>query len=799
MQLSEYWLRTWVNPDLTTEKLAHLLTMAGLEVEAVDHVAPPFSGVMVGQVLEVDKHPNADRLSVCQVDVGTGKPLNIVCGATNVRKGLKVACATIGARLPGESGKTFDIKPVQMRGVDSQGMLCAARELGIHDESSGLLELADDAPVGQDFRAYRQLDDRVLTLKLTPNRADCLSIRGVAREVAALTAVNLNTLKVATVADKIDDRFPVRISAPHACGRFGGRVIRGVNAKAVTPQWMKERLLRCGQRSISALVDVTNYVMLELGQPLHVYDLAKLQGGIDVRLARQGEQLKLLNEQTIDLDEDLLVIADNGGVIGLAGIMGGDSSKADLDTQDIFLEAAFFHPDAIAGRARRFGFASDASHRFERGVDFAGNLEAIERATQLIIDICGGEAGVVVDEVAQLPARRPVQLRGARASKIIGVSFSDAAMLDIFKRLGFAATQGAGVLEVVPPSYRFDIEIEEDLIEEVARIYGFDNIPATAPLAPALLLAQPEDRRSPHDLRARLADCDYQEVVNFSFVDAQWEKDFAGNSNPLKLLNPIASQMSVMRSSLIGSLVANARYNLSHKASRVRIFEIGRVFLRAPHVQDGELEVGGIDQPLRIAGLAFGSAAPEQWGQATRAVDFFDLKGDVEALLAPLQARFVKGTHPSLHPGRSARVELDGRLIGWVGELHPRWQQQYEIPGSAVVFELDLKPLLELPVPRYREVAKFPAVVRDIAIVVDEAVSAQAMLDSLRGHRTGFVQEVLLFDLYRGQGVAKGRKSVAFRVVMQDTARTLTDAEVAAAVAELSTELLSRFGGEQRS
>ena len=798
MQISEHWLRTWVDPKLSTEELAHLLTMAGLEVESIDNVAPAFSGVVVAEVIEVAKHPNADRLSVCQVNVGSGKPLNIVCGAPNVRKGLKVACATLGANLPGEGDKRFDIKPVQMRGVDSQGMLCSAKELGVSEESSGLLELAADAPVGQDFRAYRALDDKLLTLKLTPNRADCLSIRGVAREVAALTAASLDALKIAPVAQTIKDTFPVRITSPQGCGRFGGRVIRKVKAHAPTPEWMKDRLARSDQRSISALVDVTNYVMLELGQPLHVYDLNKLQGSIDVRFARKGETIRLLNEQTVELDEDVVAITDQSGPIGLGGIMGGDSTKADLDTQDIFLEGAFFYPDAIAGRARRYGFSSDASHRFERGVDFNGNIEGIERATQLILDICGGEAGPVINEVAQLPARKPVQLRSARASKIIGIPFSDAQIADIFKRLGFAFKPGAGSFAVTPPSYRFDIEIEEDLIEEIARVYGFDNIPAKPPLAPAVMFTELEGRRSAHVLRARLADCDYQEVVNFSFVDAQWEADFAGNETPLKLLNPIASQMSVMRSSLIGGLVDNARYNLSHKASRVRVFEIGRAFLRAPQGKDGDLSVAGVEQPLHIAGLALGSAAPEQWGQPTRNADFFDLKADVQNLLAPLEARFVQAAHPAMHPGRSARIELAGRPIGWLGEVHPRWQQKYELSSAAVVFELALSPLQNIAVPHYVEVSKFPAVVRDIAVVVDDGIAVQAMLDGLQSLRTGFVQEVLLFDLYRGKGVAEGRKSVAFRVVMQDTGRTLTDAEVAAAVAELNDELLRRFGAEAR-
>ena len=798
MQFSESWLRPWVNPSIDTDALAHTLTMAGLEVEEVRRVAPPFSGVVVAEVLEVAKHPNADRLSVCQVNAGTGTTLNIVCGAPNVRAGMKVPCALVGAKLPGENGSVFEIKAVKMRGVDSHGMLCSARELGVSEDASGLLELPADAPVGMDFRAYRDLDDALFTLKLTPNRADCLSIRGVAREVAALTNAPLDALRIEPVKPTIDDRFPVRISSPAGCGRFAGRVVRNVNANAPTPDWMKERLARSGQRSISALVDVTNYVMLELGQPLHVYDLAKLRGGIEVRFGRKGEQLKLLNEQTVELDEDVLAITDERGPIGLAGIMGGDSTKAELDTRDIFLESAFFYPDAIAGRARRYNFSTDASHRFERGVDFARNVEALERTTQLILEICGGEAGPVTDVVAALPERKPVRMRTARAARIIGLAVPEDEIARIFERLGFDTTRDAEGFTVVPPSYRFDIAIEEDLIEEVARIYGFERIPSQPPVAPAVMRAQPEGRRSVHALRLALAARDYQEVVNFSFVDEAWEADFAGNTRPLRLLNPIASHLSVMRTTLIGGLVDNARYNINRKAARVRVFELGRVFLRVPEVQDGALDVKGVAQPLRIGGLAYGGVNAEQWGEPYRAVDFYDVKADVETLLEPLQARFVKAVHPALHPGRSARIELGGRAVGWIGELHPQWQQKYELPAPAVVFELEVEPLLDIGVPRYAEVSKFPAVIRDRAMLVDEHIEAQALLDALESVRPAFVREITLFDLYRGKGIPEGKKSLAFRVVMQDTGRTLTDAEVDAAMAQLTEALVSRFGAQQR-
>jgi phenylalanyl-tRNA synthetase beta chain len=478
--------------------------------------------------------------------------------------------------------------------------------------------------------------------------------------------------------------------------------------------------------------------------------------------------------------------------------MGGDSTKAELDTRDIYLESAFFYPDAIAGRARRFNFTSDASHRFERGVDFAGNVEALERATALILEICGGRPGPVAEVVAQLPERRPVRMRSARAAKIIGVTVPDGEIEGIFQRLGFAVTRDAEGFVVVPPSHRFDIEIEEDLIEEVARVYGFERIPAHPPIASAIMRAQPEGRRSAHALRMAMADRDYQEVVNFSFVDEAWEADFAANATPLRLLNPIASQMSVMRSTLMGGLVDNARYNTNHKAARVRVFEMGRAFLRAPQASEGALGVAGIEQPVRLAALAFGGANEEQWGEPFRPVDFYDMKADIEALLMPLRARFVKAAHPALHPGRSARIEIDGNAVGWIGELHPEWQHKYDLPGPAVLFEVDVEPLLDIGVPRYEEVSKFPLVKRDRAVLVDDSVSAQALLDALQSARPAFVQSLDLFDLYRGKGVPEGKKSLAFRVVMQDTARTLTDAEVDAAMAKMTDVLISRFGAQQR-
>ena len=799
MKFSELWLRSLADPPLSTAELAQALTMAGLEVESLEPAAPPFSGVVVAEVLEVARHPNADRLSLCKVNVGEPRPLSIVCGAPNVVAGMRVPCALVGARLTHPNGQVFEIKHSSLRGVDSQGMLCSAKELGIEDDHTGLLPLAADAPIGRDVREVLELDDTLFTLKLTPNRADCLSLVGVAREVAAITGAAFKAPAIAPVAAKSDARFPVKISAADGCGRFTGRVIRNVNAAAPVPEWMKQRLARSGQRSISALVDVTNYVMLELGRPLHVYDLDKLAGGIDVRFGRKGERLKLLNEQTVDVDETVLCITDGSGPIGLAGIMGGDSTKAESDSRNIFLESAFFFPDAIAGRTRRYNFASDAAHRFERGVDFDNNVAGIERATELILAICGGEPGPTVDAVARLPERKPVRVRSARAAKVLGISVSDAEIAAIFSRLGLASANTADGFDVTPPSYRFDIAIEEDLIEEIARIYGYARIPANRPRARAATLPQREAARPQTRVKEAIAARDYQEVVNFSFVEAEWERDFCGNDAPVKLLNPISSQLSVMRSGLAGSLVANVRYNLNRKQGRVRVFELGRVFRADNNVADGPLTVAGVAQPLKLAAIAYGPAYPEQWGRSERNVDFYDVKGDIESLFASGAPRFERATHPALHPGRAANVLIDGKPIGWLGELHPRWQQKYELPQAPVLFELDLDALLAAPMPVYREVSKFPPVIRDLAVVVDETVPAQALLQAMQGSRPAVVQDLWLFDLYRGKGVDAGKKSLAFRVVMQDTSKTLTDAEAEAAMAQLLQLLAQRVGAKLRT
>ncbi|MGF6179419.1 phenylalanyl-tRNA synthetase beta chain [Massilia sp. UYP32] len=806
MQFSENWLRSIVDPKMSSDELSHLLTMSGLEVEEVEAVAPPFSNVVVAEVKEVVKHPNADRLNVCQVDAGTGTLLNIVCGAPNVRAGMKAICAKSGALLPpGADGKPFEIKTGKLRGVESQGMMCSSKELGISEESSGLMELPEDAPVGQNIRDYLGLNDLKFTIKLTPNKADCLSVLGVAREVSALTGSPLSLAPTRAVPVSSDEILPVKVSAPDLCGRFAGRVIRGLNARAATPEWMKRRLERSGQRSVSALVDISNYVMLEVGRPSHVFDLAKIHGSLDVRWGKKGESLKLLNGNTVELDEWVGVIADDKEIESLAGIMGGDSTAVSLDTTDIYLEAAFWWPNAIQGRARRYNFSTDAAHRFERGVDYATIPDHIERITALIVEICGtGETkvGPVDDQIVNLPQRQPVLLRTARAQKVIGVPLSDELIADIFTRLGLEFTRGEGTFLVTAPSYRFDIEIEEDLIEEVARVYGFENIPANPPVAPSAMLIAPENTRSLFAIRHQLADLGYQEVVNMSFVESAWEADFAGNPEPIRLQNPIASQLSVMRSSLIGSLVANVRYNINRKAGRVRAFEVGAVFKRNGEVQDGPLAVAGFDQPKRVAAIAYGPAADEQWGMPTRAVDFFDVKADLEALFAPRQLRFAKAEHPALHPGRCATVELDGKQIGLVGELHPRWLQKYDLPQAPVLFEVDADALCERVVPRYTEISKFPGATRDLALVVKQDVPAQRVIDAFNAEIAAnpagkIVQAVVLFDEYRGKGLETDEKSLAFRFSLQDTQSTLQDEAVdaiMAAVAEsASTKLHARL------
>ena len=791
MQFSEHWLREFVDPQLDTDALGHLLTMAGLEVEECDPVAAEFSGVVVAQIVAADKHPDADKLKVCKVDDGSGQLLQIVCGAPNAAVGMKAPLARVGAKLPG-----FDIKAAKLRGVESFGMLCAARELGIPDATDGLLVLPEDAVVGGDLRELLALDDRMFTIKLTPNRADCLSLSGVAREVAALTGAPLSLPAIEPVAATIADTRDIVLDAPQACPRYCGRIVRGVDARAATPAWMVQRLERCGIRSISVLVDITNYVMLELGQPLHAFDNAKLEGAIHVRMPRAGEELLLLNEQTVQPAADTLLIADESRPLALAGIMGGEESGITLDTSDLFLESAFFVPEAIAGRARLYNFSSDASHRFERGVDFALPRRAIERATRLILDLCGGQAGPVVEAVseADLPQRKAVSMRLARARRVLGLELDDTAMVALLERAQLSATRDGDVLTVVPPSFRFDIEIEADLIEEIVRLHGYDNIPAKVAAGPLPMLYQPEAQRTAWSLRRLLAARDFQEVINYAFIEEAWERDFCGNTAPIRLANPIASQMSVMRTSLIPGLVATLATNLKRQHPRVRVFELGRCFV--PDAAGAP--VAGYDQPLRIAALAAGSAVSEQWGVATRRVDFFDLKSDIEALLAPRRAEFVPVAHPALHPGRAAEVRINGAPVGVIGELHPQWAEAYDLGAAPVVFELDLDAALDTAVPAYQELSRFPGVSRDIALVVDQSVPVADLLVALKRVAPAIVCSIELFDVYSGKGVEEGKRSLAFRVLMQDTQRTLEDLEVESAISAIVGEADASFSARLR-
>ena len=799
MQFPESWLREFCDPPITSAALADLLTMSSMEVEEARPAAPAFSRVVVAQVLGVERHPGADRLSVCQVDVGIGIPLNVVCGAPNVRAGIKVPCALVGAELPpGEDGQPFLIKLGKLRGVESQGMLCSARELKLSEDHGGLLILDDAATVGQDIREHLHLDDTLFTLKLTPNLAHCLSVYGVAREVSALTGTPLAVLRFPPVALKHKDTLPVKVQATDLCGRFSGRIIRNVNPKAATPTWMVDRLARCGQRSVTALVDISNYVMFEFGRPTHIFDLDKIHGGLTVRWGQPGESLKLLNGSTIEVDAAVGVIADEHAVESLAGIMGGDSTAVSDATTNIYVEAAFWWPEAVAGRSRRFSFSTDAGHRFERGVDPALTVEHIERITQLIVDICGGDTGPIDDQVLNLPKAQPVTLRVARAAKVIGMPVTQAQCESVMQRLGLQFSSEAGRLTVTPPSWRFDLQIEEDLIEEVIRVLGYQTLPNTPPLAPVTARVRSESQRSLNSLRRTLAGLDYQETINFSFVEERWELELAGNARPIRVLNPIASPLAVMRSSLLGSLVGVLRFNLARKASRVRVFESGRVFMRDAGAPDGNVSVAGLRQPMRLAGLAYGSADAVQWGVEERAVDFFDVKGDIEALLAPRAASFVPSEHPAMHPGRCARIEVDGKAIGFVGELHPKWRQAYELPAAPVLFELDSAALSVRDVPAFVPIPRQQSAWRDISVVARDTVTHDALMQVIREANAVLVRSAKLFDIYKpavpSGDVAAGERSLAIRLELLDDEATLTDARIDGVVAEVLRALNERLG-----
>lgn len=805
MLFTEEWLRQYVNPALSTEELAETLTMSGLEVEEVTRLAPDFTGVVVAEVVSCRDHENSDHLHVCEVNAGTGELLQIVCGAPNVRAGIKVPCALIGAELPGG----FQIKKSKLRGELSFGMLCSARELGTSEDHNGLWILPDDAPVGMNIREYAHLDDARIEIKLTPNRGDALSLIGVARDLHAATGADLKLPEMTPVAPTCECKLPVKVEAPDLCGRFAGRVIRGLNAKAKTPDWMVRRLEAAGLRHISALVDISNYAMLELGRPSHFFDLKKLESDhLTVRWAREGEQVKLLNEQTIELTPYYGVVCDGDRPECIAGIMGGEASAISEDTTDLFIEMAFWHPVGIQGRCRRLNFSTDAAHRFERGVDFGSNVEHMEYVTRLVLDICGTpetKVGPVDDQIINLPQRSEVTMRVARCRKVVGIDIPVEAMENTFKRLGFEYRFDGEVFTVKSPSYRFDIEIEEDLIEEVARLYGYEKLPDRPPLARIAMKAAREDSRSGHDLRREMAGLGYQELINFSFVPEVWEKDFAGNEHPIRLLNPIVSQLSVMRTQMIGSLVDILKYNLNRKAERVRIFELGRVFLPDPTINDGPWSVKGINQPQRIAGLAYGDVNDPQWGEPARRVDFFDVKGDVERLVAPLHARFVREEIPAFHPGRSAAIYVGERRVGVIGELHPRLAQTYDLPHSPVVFEIDVAPICSVYVPHYTPVSKFQPMRRDIAVVVPADMEVQTLFNAMQKARLGDVRtapvsDIRLFDLYRPtDGEHKDEKSLAFTLELVSTSEEALSEQDADAAVQGIVEALTLVGARLRS
>ncbi|HUP96585.1 MAG TPA: phenylalanine--tRNA ligase subunit beta [Usitatibacter sp.] len=786
MRVSMEWLGQLVDVRLPVGALAHKLTMAGLEVEEITPVAAEFSGIVVGHVKSVAPHPNADKLRVTEVDAGTGEVLTIVCGAPNVAVGQKVPCALVGAKLPG-----MEIKRAKLRGVDSSGMLCSSRELGLSQEHEGLLVLDPAAPIGRDVREVLKLNDTYLTLKLTPNRGDCLSMLGIARDVAAITDATVHAPAAPPVPTAIQDARVVTISEPKACGHYFGRVIRGIDPAAKTPEWMVQRIERAGLRAISPLVDITNYVMLERGQPMHAFDHAKLKGAIGVRFMKPGERVKLLNEQVVEYRPDLLAITDETGPVALGGVMGGYDSMVGAATTDVFYEAAFFAPHAVQGKARELGLASDAAYRFERGVDPSGAGAAIERATALTLEICGGKPGPLTHAAGELPKRQAVRMRPARARTLLGYAIEDAEMHAILRRLSCLPEGSDESLRVTPPSWRFDLEIEEDFVEEVARIHGYEHVPDVAPQSSVPMLRLQDGQRTRFDLRHLLAALGYQEVINYSFVAEEWERDFAGNTAPVRLANPLASTMGVMRSTLLGGLVHSLAANLNRGETRARLFEVGRCF-------EGDEPTLAV-QPERVAGLAYGPRWPEQWAQKAAPADFFDAKGDLEALASGRPLEFIPAAHPACHPGRCAKVRAGGMVVGVVGELHPRLQQRYELPTPPVVFELLSEPLLEGVQPRFQGLSRMPVVRRDLALIVGDEVPASALLGSLEGRLPAFVRGVEVFDQYRGKGVEPGKKSLALRIVMQDTDRTLTDSEVEGVVASIREQLNEKFQAKPRT
>jgi len=771
MQISEAWLRTLVNPAIDTNKLADQLTMAGLEIDSINPVAAEFTQVVIGEVISTTPHTNADKLTVCQVEVEEAEPLQIVCGANNVRTGLKAPVALIGAVLPGD----FKIKKSKLRGELSFGMLCSEAELGIAADADGLMELAADAPVGTNIREYLKLDDQVIELDLTPNRADCLSLEGVAREVAVLNDIPWTAVTVNQVEITHPQTLAVIVDKPQACPKYLGRLIQGVNAKAETPLWMKENLRRSGIRSLGPLVDVTNYVLIELGQPLHAFDADKLTAPIQVRMAQQDEKLALLNDQTITLDSDTLVIADNNQAVALAGIMGGQETAVSDTTTHIFLECAFFTPITIAGKARQYGLHTDSSHRFERGVDFALQHRAIERASQLIIDICGGQAGEITSclSTEDLPQRQPVLLRSERIQKVLGITIANERVSHIFESLGMQVENIDEGWQVTPPACRFDIAIEADLLEEIGRIYGYNNLPNSRLLMRSELGQAPETVLPIARVEDLLVDRGYQEVITYSFVDESLQQLIAPETPFIRIQNPISSELSVMRTTLWCGLLNAALYNIKRQCNRVRLFESGLRFIdgndKTPH------------QERMLSGLLTGNILAEQWAEKSRKVDFFDLKGDLEAIfdLTDCTVDYQVSNHPALHPGQSAELRhSQGDLIGLAGMLHPTLEKKLGFESPVFLFELNQALILNKPLAKFSPLSKFPSVKRDIALIVKEEISVADIIGWINKAEEKAIQDVFIFDVYRGEGVEENHKSVALSLILQDFNQTLTDSEI---------------------
>jgi len=786
MQFSEKWLREWVSPELDMAAFGHQLTMAGLEVDAIVPVAPPFQGVLVGEVLDVVPHPDADKLRVTKVSTGN-ETLQIVCGAANVRIGLRIPVATVGAELPGG----LKIKQAKLRGVESFGMLCSVAELGLAESAEGLMELPADAPVGASIRDYLQLDDNMVELGITPNRGDCLSLRGLAREAGVLNRLSVCAPEIAPVQAVHEEVLAVTLTAPEACPNYVGRVIRKVNAAAETPLWMIEKLRRAGLRSISPIVDVTNYVLVELGQPMHAFDKARLEGGIEVRMARAGESLELLDGQTVTLRPDTLVIADSQKPLAMAGIMGGQGSAVSADTRDIFLESAFFAPLAAAGKARSYGLHTDSSHRYERGVDFRLQTVAMERATALIVSVCGGEPGplTMAQADSHLPERAPITLRAARIQRLLGFAMPAAEVEDILGRLGMTVAAQAEAWQVTPPSWRYDIAIEVDLIEELARIHGYNNLPITAPRADVRLAPQSETAISEARLKRLLVDLGYQEAITMSFVEPGLLAKLDPSVTPLALANPLSADLAVMRTTLWAGLLKAVQHNQNRQQPRVRLFETGLRFVPTAE---------GLQQERMLAGVVTGALHAELWSHIKKDIDFFDIKGNIERVVALLGASdrvgYKASTHPALHPGQTAEVVMNGQSVGWVGALHPSLLSDLGLSGPVYLFEVCLERISEGRLPSFTELSRFPEVRRDIAMLCDRRIPAADLLEEARDAAGVELRDCRLFDVYEGQGVTEGQRSLAIGMVWQHPGRTLQEEEVQARVDAVVERLKARFG-----